>query len=382
MKEPRKQTVQKITKICVILAVLLTALSIGASPALGDDDEDDVNFLMPNYGFTVDYYRSYGEPEIQACVVGDPEFSRGEIADIQVKLVNKGIAEGFRRLYVNQSDVDDTLEEALALDEMEEEEECTTARNIQATLIPENEYFEVEPTTSVRTVDELETGHSKTLRFTIKVDGDTPAGAYEFRLPVSYEYQSNVRTATAAVVQLGLTDTEYTREYSKKNTSLTLPVSIEEEAKFEVAKVSGSLKQGESSRIEVTYKNSRETTAKDAMARIIVMSPLSSEKSIVRLGDVGPGESKTASFEISTEPDAVVKRYGIDSEIRYIDDEGEIKFSENLKVNAPMEASEKKFSVLGIAIILIILVGIFQIVNTFRNRKKYSDENASGDDNE
>ncbi|MDD4497507.1 MAG: hypothetical protein PHV51_05060 [Methanosarcinaceae archaeon] len=341
-----------------------------------------MNFLMPNYGFTVDYYRSYGEPEIQACVVGDPEFSRGEIADIQVKLVDKGIAEGFRRLYVNQSDVDDTLEEALALDEMEEEEECTTARNIQATLIPENEYFEVEPTTSVRTVDELETGHSKTLRFTIKVDGDTPAGAYEFRLPVSYEYQSNVRTATAAVVQLGLTDTEYTREYSKKNTSLTLPVSIEEEAKFEVAKVSGSLKQGESSRIEVTYKNSRETTAKDAMARIIVMSPLSSEKSIVRLGDVGPGESKTASFEISTEPDAVVKRYGIDSEIRYIDDEGEIKFSENLKVNAPMEASEKKFSVLGIAIILIILVGIFQIVNTFRNRKKYSDENASGDDNE
>ncbi|MDD4750167.1 MAG: hypothetical protein PHD26_09690 [Methanosarcinaceae archaeon] len=382
MKEPRKQTIQKIRKLCGTFAVLLMALLIGITPALGDDEDEEVNFLIPDYGYTVDYYRSYGEPLIQACVVGDPEFRRGELADIQVKLVNKGVVEGFKRLGVNKNKVKNETEDMLALNEMEEEKECTTARNLRVTLSPENDYFEVEPTTSIRTVEELETGHSKTLSFTLKVDADAPAGVYEFKLPISYEYQSNVRTATAAVIQLGLTDTAYTREYSKKNASLSLPISIQEEAKFEVTKITGSLKQGESQNIEVTYKNSRETTAKDAMARIVVMSPLSCEKSIVRLGDVGPGESKTASFKITAEPEAVVKQYGIDSEIRYIDSDGETKFSENLKLDTPMEASEKRFSTLGIAIILIILVGIFQIVNIFRNRKKYSDENTSGDEND
>ena len=230
-------------------------------------------------------------------------------------------------------------------------------------------------------MEEIETGHTQTLRFTIKIDGDTPAGNYELLLPVSYEYQANVRTATPAVINLGLTDTEFTREYTTKNTVLSLPVSIESEPKFEVTEVSGNLKQGETNVVEVTYTNTREITAEDAMARIIVMSPLSTGKSIVRLGDIGPGESKTALFEISADQDAVVKKYGIDSEIKYIDEEGETSFSKNLKVNVPLEASEKKISITGIAIVLIILISLYQIINMHRKRNQ-NNENSSGDDNE
>ncbi|MCQ1534653.1 hypothetical protein FTO70_02885 [Methanosarcina sp. KYL-1] len=383
MKEPKNETVQKIVKTFIAISVILSVLLTTAAPALGNDDNDDeVNFIIPDYGYTVDYYRSYGEPAFQACVVGDPEFSRGETADIQVKIVNEGYIEGFKRLSVNQSNIEESAEELLAVAELEEEEECTTAKDLEATLVSETEYIEVEPTTSLRGVEELETGHTATLRFTIRVDGDTPAGNYELLLPVSYEYQANVRTATAAVINLGLTNTEFTREYKTKDTILRLPISIESKPKFEVTEVSGSLKQGETGVIGVTYTNIRETTAEDAMARIVVMSPLATEKSIIRLGDIGPGESRTATFEISADKDAVVKNYGIDSEIRYIDEDGETSFSENLKVNVPLEASEKKISITSIAIILIILIALYQIVNMHRNRRKYNDENASGDDNE
>jgi len=378
---PIKKLRQKIIKKVTIFALILLLVSVTALPALGDDDDDETNFLILDHGYTVDYYRSYGEPVMQVSLTGDPEFSRGETADLKIKIANRGVIDGFQRLNVNQKRINDSIEETIALKELEEEKECTTAKDIEAILQSETEYVEIESTTNVQSVEELETGHTSTLSYTIKIDSDTPAGNYEVLLPVTYEYQANVRTVTADAVNLGLTDVDYTREYKRNTETLRIPVSIKNEPKLEVTNVSGSLVQGESKVIEVTYKNTRESIAKDALARIIVMSPLSTEKSIVRLGDIGPGEEKTAIFEISADQEAVVKNYGINSEIKYVDEDGETSFSENMKVNVPLEATEKKFSITGIAIILIILIALYQIGNTHRKRNK-NNENASGDENE
>ncbi|HHV24104.1 MAG: hypothetical protein PHG79_07600 [Methanosarcina sp.] len=371
---------QKIIKKIAILTLILSILSATAFPALGDDDEG-TNFLIPDHGYTVDYYRSYGEPAIRISITGDPEFSRGETADLSVKIVNAGVIDGFQRLNAKQKRIPDSVEERLAEDEMEKEKDCTIAKDIKATLVSESEYIKVEPTASLQTVGKLETGHSASLRYTIKIDGDAPAGNYELLLPVNYQYQANVRTATADVINLGLADTKYARDYKAKTETFRLRVSVEDKPKFEVTKVSGSLAQGEPKAIEVTYKNSREGVAKDALARIVVMSPLSTEKSIVRLGDIGPGENKTAKFEISADKKAILKNYGINSEIKYINEDGETSFSQNMKINVPLEAAEKKFSITGVAIILIILIALYQIINVHRKRNK-NNENASGDENE
>ena len=371
---------QNMIKKFAILALILSILSVTAFPALGNDD-DETNFLIPDHGYTVNYYRSYGEPAIRASITGNPELSRGETVELQIKIANIGVIDGFQRLNANQKKIPDSVEEALAEAEMKEEKDCTIAKNIKAILVSETEYIKIEPTASLQTVEELETGHTANLRYTIKIDSDAPAGNYELLLPVDYQYQANVRTATADVINLGLTDTKYARDYKTKTETLRLRVSIEDKPKLEVTKVSGSLVQGESKAIEVTYKNSREGVAKDALARIIVMSPLSTEKSIVRLGDIGPGESKTARFEISASQDALVKNYGINSEIKYINEDGETSFSENMKINVPLEATEQKFSITGVAIILIILIALYQIVNVHRKRNK-NNENASGDENE
>lgn len=371
----RQNMIKKLTTFALILLVV----SVTALPALGEDDEN--NFIALDHGYTVDYYKSYGTPVIQASITGDPEFERGETADLKIKIANVGVISGFKRLNANQKRINDSIEETIALKEMGEEEEATTAKDIEATLQSETKYIEVESTGNFQNVEELETGHTAPFSYTIKVDGNIPAGNYELLLPVTYQYQANVRTVTADAINLGITDVDYAREYKTKTEVLKIPISIKSEPKFEVTNVSGSLIQGESKVVNVTYKNTRETTAKDAFARIIVMSPLSTEKSTVRLGDIGPGEEKTASFEIKAAQDATVKKYGVNSEIKYLDDDKNNKFSESMKVNLPVEATEEKFSVTGIAILLIIVIALYQIVNVHRKRN-HNNENVSGDENE
>lgn len=381
MNKPQNYIPEKLVTTFVLIAVLLSVLSITVSPALGSTNVGD--FLIPGNGFSVDYYRSYGEPNIQASVIGDPEFERGEVADVKVMLTNKGTIEGMKRLNVNQKLIPDSKEESIALAEMSAEQDCTTAKGIKANLISESDHIHVEPTTTPQIVDELKTGYIQPIKFTIRIDDNTPAGEYELKLPVTYQYQSNVRTDTANAVDIGLSSDSvaFTREYSVQTITLPLHISIKKEPKFEVSEISGSLKQGSTGLINVTYTNRGETSAQDAQAKIVVMNPLSTSKSTVRLGTIGPGESQTASFNIVTESDAVVKNYSVDSEVKYIDDDGKTKFSENMKVDMPIEKSESKFSTTMIIGILLALVLIYQIIKVLRNRKNYS-ENELGDEND
>jgi hypothetical protein len=379
MNKPQNYIPKKLVTTFVSIAVLLSILSIPVSPTLGATGD----LLIPGYGYTVDYYKSYGEPTIEASVIGDIEFERGEVADLQIILANKGVIEGMKRLYANQNLIPDSKEESIALAEMSAEQDCTIAKGIKANLISESDYIHIEPTTTPQTVDELKTGYIQPIKFTIRIDDIIPAGDYALKLPITYHYQSNARTNTANTVDIGLSsDTlAFTKEYSVQTITLPLHVSIKKEPKFEVSNVSGSLKQGSTGLINVTYTNHGETAAEDAQAKIVVMKPLSTSKSTVMLGAIGPGESQTASFEISAESDAVVKNYSIDSEVKYIDDEGKTRFSENMKVQMPIEKFESKFSTTMIVGILLALVLIYQIIKVLRNRKKYS-ENESGDEND
>ncbi len=381
MNKPQKDVPEKLVTTFVLTAVLLSILSITVSPVLGSSNIGD--FLIPGNGFTVDYYRSYGEPDIQASVIGDSEFQRGEVANIQIMLMNKGMIQGLKPLNVNQSLIPNSKEELIAAAEMNQELNCTTAKGIKANLTSESKYIHVDSTTTPQTVDELKTGYIYPVIFTIRIDDDTPAGDYELNLPITYQYQSNVRTDTANAVAIGLSSDSvaFTKEYSVRNIALPLHISIKKEPKFEISKVSGTLKQGSTGMINVTYTNIGEISAEDSQAKIVVMKPLSTTKSAARLGTIGPGESQTVSFNITAESDAVVKNYGVDSEVKYIDAEGKTQFSNNMKVDMPIEKTESKFSTTMIIGILLVLVFVYQIIKVLRNRKNYS-ENDSGDEND
>ncbi|HII80604.1 MAG TPA: hypothetical protein HA261_09470 [Methanosarcina sp.] len=378
MKKPQQNTLKKTVNTFTAIAVLLSVLSITVSPAFGSDGG---SFLIPSRGYSVDYYKSYGEPAIRATITGDTEFERGEKADVQIKIVNTGTIEGFKRLYANQNSIPDSREESIALAEMNAEKDCTTARGIKANLTSGSDHIHIEPATSLQTVDKLETGNTQDLKFSIRIDSNTPAGEYELRLPVTYEYQKNARTETTDVINLGISDPEYTREYAIKNITLPIHISLKKEPMFEISNVSGNLTQGSVNTVNITYTNKGEATAEDAEVRFVAMKPLSTSNTVVRLGTIGQGESRVVSLEISADSDALVKKYSIDSEIKYIDDEGENKLSDNMKVSVPVKQAESKISTTVIIGTLFALVFIYMIIKMLRNRKKIS-ENASGDEND
>ncbi|WP_445476322.1 COG1361 S-layer family protein [Methanococcoides methylutens] len=352
----------------VMMAVLLTAalFAVTASPAAGAKE-----FIQPTYEFSTNYYDAYGEPDLYASVIGDTEFERGETAQVRIVLSNRGVLYGFKA----KTNVDtNNGEHAQSLKELEYESLRTTAFGIKAEIVSTTDHIDVDPTTSVQTLESLYPGvlPDQPMSFTITISDNAPAGNYFLLLPVSYEFQSQVEMTDGSTVRLGLPDRDHTTFYKTRNTTLQIPVLIEPASKFIVSDVEGELTSGQSGTINVTYTNVGELEAADAFARIIVMKPLSSDRSVVNLGNIAPGESKTASFDLAAEISAVEKNYGIDSEIKYYDEDGEIHFSDNIIVEVPLKSRDAGISITTLALAGILLMAAYMGYNTIRkqNNKK------------
>jgi hypothetical protein len=340
--------------ICILLAALL---ALCMQPAGAKD------YIPLPYEYTENYYNTYGEPALYSSVVGDTELSRGETAQINIVLANRGIFKGVKA----DKDVGTSeILHQLSLTELEYETRRTTAQGVKATLISETGFIEIDPATSSQTLEEVVPGQlPDPLTFTLTVSDNAPAGTYMLELPVEYEYQSDVRMTTDEVAQLGLS-TDHANYYKNANTTMQIPVIVEPEARFEVSDVSGDLEVGQGNVINVTYTNIGELPAKDAVARVIVMKPLSSENTVKSLGTLQPGERRTVSFEISSSDSAVEKIYGLDSEIRYIDDNEETAFSENMKVDIDVRMPDRQFNITAIALAGLVIMGLVLIIKNIR----------------
>lgn len=349
----------------IILAVLVLMAAVNVFPACADKD-----FLPPSYVFATNYYDSFGAPELYASVIGDPELQRGETALLRVNLVNKGVLYGFR--YDTTVGTDEG-KHALSLKELEYEAMRTTAFGLKVEFRSDSPYLEVDPETAAVDVEALRPGEllEDPLMFRLTVSNEAPAGVYYVQMPVSYEYPSQVRMTTNEVLRLGLTGIDHMTLYTSANKTLSLPVYVKAESDFEVSGVSGELVPGKMSRVEVTYTNTGEVAAEDAVARIVVMRPLSTGSSSVRLGTIGPGESRTAVFGISTDADALEKDYGIDTEIKYINEDGEPAFSGNMKASVPLKIPEEKIGVKTLLIAGMVILALYMFINIIRNIKKY-----------
>jgi hypothetical protein len=374
MNEDRNRAcIMRTLSFSVFTALLvLSALAGYMLPATADDDnENDISdMLLPNYVFSTNYYDSFGTPDIYASLLGDPEFERGETVQLKVNLVNKGAIYGFKYDISVGTDKDD---HSLSLKELEYETRRTTAVGIKAEIISGTPYIEVKPDTSIQTMESILPGEipEHPLTFAITISNKAPAGVYYLQLPISYQYQSQVRMTTGNAVRLGLTGMDHITHYASANKTLLIPVYVKASPRFEVTEISGNLVAGEKQTIDVTYKNTGAVTAEDATVRMVVMRPLSIEQSVVRLGTMAPGDSQTARFNILADSNAVIKTYGIDSEIKYYDEQGEITLSDNLEVSVPLREAEKKIGVFMLSVFGVIVLLLYLVVNVLRNLKKY-----------
>jgi hypothetical protein len=305
------------------------------------------------------YYTMYGGPDLRAGISGVNEFERGDTVTLYLDLTNYGRIIGFKEDQTPQN----PKEFALAAAELQEEYKKPTALGVTAGLNSENRQIEIKSGDQV--VQSLKSGDKteSPLKFTLKIAEHAPAGTYPLNLHISYDYQDNVRVYASQLVSSGSTPTLANfREsyiYQKANQTLPIMVVVKRQADFEILNNSGELSAGsKKSPISATYKNIGEEPIKDAAARLSIFKPFSSTDDQAFIGTLQPGEEKTVVFRLDVDSDATPKEYGINSEIKYTDLNGDSVISESMKIPVVVKAASASLLLpAGIVLIVIIAAG-------------------------
>jgi hypothetical protein len=298
----------------------------------------------------------YGGPNISASVAGTDEFQRGDTVSLYVDLTNYGRTLGF--------DEDQTprnpKEFALANSELQEEYKKTTALGITASLKSNNP--EVDVKSGDQVVQSLKSGDKtqSPLKFTIKIGEHAPAGTYSLGLNLSYDYQDNVRVYASDLSTSGgspaLVNYRVSYIYQKANQTIPIIISVKKQADFVITNATASLSAGDKKMpVEATYKNIGDDPISDAVARLSIFKPFSSTDDQAYIGSLGPGEEKTVIFRIDVDSDATPKGYGINSEIKYTDINGDTVISESMKIPVSVKAASVSLLLPAIVILIIIV---------------------------
>jgi hypothetical protein len=100
---------------------------------------------------------------------------------------------------------------------------------------------------------------------------------------------------------------------------VTVGVPVSGKIDFSVVSPPPEVNPGSQTVLEVVYENTGAATAYDAKARISTADPFTTKDDTSYLGDIAPGETKSAKFEVAVAQGATIKEYGLDSEVRYRD---------------------------------------------------------------
>ncbi len=151
--------------------------------------------------------------------------------------------------------------------------------------------------------------------------------------------------------------------------TLTIGVPVQGKIEFMVTGNPESLRAGEKGVIEVEYRNTGAATAYSAQARISAVDPFTSNDDTAFLGDLQPGQTAVARYEVSVDESATPKEYGLDSEIRYRDALGNSQISDTMKVKITI--GEPSILLPVIAGVLLLL-GVSGAAYYFIRKKKKS----------
>ena len=133
----------------------------------------------------------------------------------------------------------------------------------------------------------------------------------------------------------------------------TIGVPVKGKISFVVTTDPEPITAGDKQVIEVTYQNTGSGKAYSAQSRISAVDPFTSSDDTAFLGDLGPGETAVARYEVSADESATPKEYGLDSEIQDRDALGNSQISDTMKVRVAVEEPSPVTSIL----LLVVLIG-------------------------
>ena len=211
----------------------------------------------------------------------------------------------------------------------------------------------VVPTDASVYESEFEPGEVKEVVFKASVSDDGESKNYPVQVLVEY------------------TDSEGS---SVTSDSETVGVDVGGKVDFEIVSGPAVLSPGQKGVIEIKYKNTGETTAYNAQARISAVDPFTSNDDTAYLGDIAPGETVTGKYEVSVDDEATVKIYGVDTEIRYRDALDNSQITDSMKAEVVIE-KRSGMEILTNPIVLTVVIFIIAGAGYFVwSRKKKNNE--------
>ena len=154
---------------------------------------------------------------------------------------------------------------------------------------------------------------------------------------------------------------------------VTFGVPIGGKIEFTVISASTAIHPGEKKVIEVEYKNTGSAEVFRAQSRLSAVDPFTSNDDTAFLGDLKPGQSMVACYEVTADGAATIKSYGLDSEIRYRDALDNSQISKTMKVELHVVAREGILGPLSnpivLSLIIVILVGVGYYIVKVRKKK-------------
>ncbi len=201
--------------------------------------------------------------------------------------------------------------------------------------------------------------------------GDFPAGSNvscQYKVTVAKDAENKIYPVDVVVV--------YQNNEGDFVTSQTETVGVDVGNKVDFAILSppAEMNPGSKRTIQVEYENTGNSTIRSAEARLSIVDPFTSTSDTAYLGDLAPGQSAVASFQISVASDSTLKEYGLDSEIRYRDALDDTYISDPMKVSIDVENLTGFAAIVSNPVYLSVLIaaiigGIYAILH-FRKKQK------------
>jgi hypothetical protein len=167
-------------------------------------------------------------------------------------------------------------------------------------------------------------GEKVTCRYKVSISRDAMDQTYPVDLVVTYSNREGAVVSSATT---------------------TVGVPVLAKTAFSIVSPSSEIPAGSSRIIEIQYRNDGVVTAYNAQARIAQHDPLTVSDNNAFLGDISPGKTVTARYEVQADTDAEPKEYSFDSTIRYRDALGNSLESETLPVQITVVAAASGISV-------------------------------------
>jgi hypothetical protein len=155
--------------------------------------------------------------------------------------------------------------------------------------------------------------------------------------------------------------------------SETIGIPVGSKVDFKIVSPPVEMNPGNTQVLSIVYKNTGDTPVLSAQARISAVDPFTSSNDVAYLGDLNPGESTTATYEISVSRSATLKEYGLDSEIRYRDALDNTYISDPMKVNINVKNQSGIAGILSnpvyLTIIIAAIIGLIYLMLHYRKKQ-------------